>query len=65
MAFTNTTGAEPLLTSREAAGVLRVSEITLRRMRKAGTGPVWRRIGRGVRYRRADLDAFVSEALGR
>jgi predicted DNA-binding transcriptional regulator AlpA len=48
-----------MLTQREAAEVLRLSERTLERMRGAGNGPRFVRCNRSVRYRLADIEAFV------
>ena len=50
-----------LLTQREAASVLRLSERTLERLRVSGTGPKHCRLGRrSIRYRQQDLDAHVA-----
>lgn len=52
-----------LLDTRAAAEYLCLSPRTLEKWRSAGTGPVYCRIGggvRGVRYRVADLDDFVA-----
>ncbi len=49
-----------LLDEREAAAILRTSVQTLRNWRWRGEGPHFRKIGaRMVRYRRADLEAFI------
>jgi Helix-turn-helix domain len=40
-----------LLTQREAATLLRLSERTLERLRVTGAGPVYVKAGRSVRYR--------------
>ncbi|MEO6092331.1 MAG: helix-turn-helix domain-containing protein [Novosphingobium sp.] len=53
-----------ILTTQETASYLKISERTLAYYRANGGGPAHSRIftgGRGVRYRRADLDAWVSE----
>ncbi len=47
------------LTTPEAARYLRVCERSLIRWRGLRIGPPWTRAGRGVRYRRADLDAWL------
>ena len=52
---TGTGRVDELLTSREAAALLRLSERTLERHRTAGTGPRFCALGRAVRYRRRDL----------
>lgn len=52
------------LTPREAARYLRVSEAVLRLWRSRGEGPQYYRAGEKlVRYRRADLDAWVTSRL--
>jgi excisionase family DNA binding protein len=49
-----------LLTQRQAAAVLCLSERTLERLRCTGTGPRFVRCGRSVRYREADLEAWIT-----
>jgi hypothetical protein len=50
-----------LLTQREAALALRLSERTLERMRVQGIGPRFGRFAnRSIRYRQQDLDAYVA-----
>jgi excisionase family DNA binding protein len=51
-----------LLTQREAAEALRLSERTLERMRLSGaSGLRFVRINnRSIRYRQADLDAYIA-----
>lgn len=52
-----------LLDTRAAAEYLALSPRTLEKWRSIGAGPVFSRIGsgvRGVRYRVADLDDFVA-----
>ena len=52
-----------LLDTRAAAEYLALSPRTLEKWRSVGTGPAFCRLGggvRGVRYRVADLDAFVA-----
>lgn len=51
-----------LLTPREAALYLGLSESTLARLRSAGSkreGPVFSRLGGSIRYAQRDLDAWV------
>lgn len=48
-----------LLTPQETAEVLRVHQRTLRRWRSLRYGPPSHRIGRLIRYRRADLDRWI------
>jgi len=54
---------DDLLTTFEAAQFLRLSVPTLERMRLAGNGPIFIKLGPGKRarvvYRRADLDAWL------
>lgn len=52
---------EELLTRDQVADLLKVSRRTLERWEADGTLPA-RRIGRLVRYSKADIDAFVSAA---
>jgi excisionase family DNA binding protein len=52
-----------LLTQREAGRVLRLSERTLERLRVSGTGPVYVKAGRLVRYREADLEAWIASRV--
>jgi excisionase family DNA binding protein len=48
---------------REAAEYLRSSESTLAKKRLNGNGPPFVRIGRAIRYRRSDLDAWMSASI--
>jgi excisionase family DNA binding protein len=54
---------QTLLTQREAACVLRLSERTLERSRVTGFGPPFAKVGRRVLYRREDLDAWVASRV--
>ena len=51
---------EPLVTVNEAAAILRCSTHSLNRWRLTGGGPKFVYVGRRVRYRRADLAAFIA-----
>jgi excisionase family DNA binding protein len=52
---------ETLLTQREAASVLRLSTRSLERMRCSGLSNLkFVKVGRAVRYRVADLEAFIA-----
>jgi predicted DNA-binding transcriptional regulator AlpA len=51
-----------LLTSREAAALLRLSERTMERHRVTGTGPRYIALGRAIRYRRCDLLDWIERA---
>jgi predicted DNA-binding transcriptional regulator AlpA len=49
-----------LLTQREAAVALRLSQRTLERLRVSGLGPRFVRCGlRNIRYRQSDIDAWL------
>lgn len=56
-----------LMTPDEVAAELQVATATLAAWRATGRiqGLVWLRIGRAVRYRRADVAAFVDAGLRR
>jgi predicted DNA-binding transcriptional regulator AlpA len=60
---------EPLLTTAEVARWIGgdISETTLRVWRHRGTGPKWIKAGRGVRYRREAVRAWLdsNEHAGR
>jgi excisionase family DNA binding protein len=51
---------EQLLTTEDVAQECQVPAETVRYWRHAGTGPVAIRVGRYVRYRRADVAAWVA-----
>jgi len=48
-----------LLTQREAASALRLSERTLERLRLQGGGPPFVKANRSVRYRECDLEKWI------
>ena len=50
-----------LLRERELSTVLGVDRRTLHRWRIAGFGPTWVRVGRLIRYPRADLERWIAE----
>lgn len=52
-----------LLTTQEAAKILRVKESTLEQWRWQGRGPQFVKLGRLVRYRLADLEAFTADRV--
>lgn len=56
---------ETYYTPEEAAEYLRSSPSTLAKLRLYGGGPVFTRIGRVIRYRRSDLDHWMSSKLTR
>ncbi|MDB5430332.1 MAG: transcriptional regulator [Caulobacter sp.] len=53
----------PLLTTAQAATHLGLSRHYLNDARVTGTGPAYVKLGALVRYRHADLDAWVAAAL--
>jgi predicted DNA-binding transcriptional regulator AlpA len=53
---------DTLLTTREAAALLRLSERTLERQRTAGTGPKFRKFCKAIRYCRRDILEFIERA---
>lgn len=55
-----TPGQARMLTTREAARYLQLSSTYLNKMRVTGTGPVFVKLGRSVRYHQADLDAWIT-----
>ena len=56
---------DTLLTGREAAALLRLSERTMERHRVAGTGPRYVALGRAVRYQRRDLTDWIEQSARR
>lgn len=53
------TQLETLLDEHAVAKFFSISVATVRRWRWLKTGPVFRKLGSSVRYRRADLEAFL------
>jgi predicted DNA-binding transcriptional regulator AlpA len=51
-----------LLSNLEAAEFLGMSPDTLPRWRWAGIGPAYLKVGRSIKYRRADLEAFLEKS---
>jgi excisionase family DNA binding protein len=51
---------EALMTTEQVAEYLQVPVTTLHQWRYLRKGPLAARIGRGLRYRRADVDAWVA-----
>ena len=51
------------MTPHEAADYLKSSTSTLAKRRLNGDGPNFTRIGRAIRYRRVDLDAWMAARL--
>ena len=50
-----------LLTSKELAERWRIKEQTLRKWRLVGGGPRYICVGRAIRYRMADVEAYETE----
>ncbi|MEO0636635.1 MAG: helix-turn-helix domain-containing protein [Pseudomonadota bacterium] len=50
-----------MLTATEAAAYLSLSPSTLAKWRCYGSGPVFQKLGKAVRYQRSALDAFMAE----
>ncbi len=64
----STSPLDEIMTTIEAAEYLRLSKFTLEGMRVKGGGPRYAKLSKGrgrgaVRYRRADLDAWVAACL--
>lgn len=57
------TDPESLLMTSEAAEIVRLSQAHLEKMRIYGTGPRFVRLGRAIRYRRADLMGWIEASL--
>lgn len=57
--------ADEVMTLREVCDYLKVSPNTAYSWRSAGTGPRGFRVGNRVRYRRADVEQWISEQLAR
>lgn len=57
--MTGLEGLPEILTPEEAAAFLRISPETLRTWRHLGEGPRYLKMGRAVRYRRTDLEAWL------
>ncbi len=49
--------------TQQAAAYLQISASTLNKLRVFGDGPPFVKMGRTVRYRRADLDAWTAKRL--
>ena len=55
----------PYLDTKQAAELTGISTVTLERWRVDGGGPPYVKLGRLVKYRRVDLDAFMEQKLVR
>lgn len=61
MAASDTTARRALATPSEVAAFLVVPEKTLAQWRYIGTGPHWSKVGKHVRYRWSDVEAWLDE----
>jgi predicted DNA-binding transcriptional regulator AlpA len=52
----------PLLIIEQACKYIQLSEATLARMRKNGTGPKFVKMGARIFYRKIDLDEYIQNA---
>ena len=52
-----------LLDTKAAARHVRLSHVTLERLRLTGNGPRYAKLGKAVRYRTCDLDDWVASRL--
>ena len=52
-----------LLTTKQASEILGLHHVTLANWRAEGFGPKFVALGRAIRYRRDDLEAFVEQQL--
>lgn len=48
------------LTTKDLARELNMSEVALAQMRQRAKGPTFIRLGRTIRYRRADIEAWLA-----
>lgn len=55
--------AMEMMNVEEAARYVRLATSTLNRFRSAGSGPRYAKLGGAVRYRKADLDAWLSSRI--
>lgn len=53
----------PLMTSDDLADYLGVPKKTLEQWRYLGKGPAYAKVGKHVRYRRSDVDAWVDSRI--
>ena len=60
---TNRSPADDVLKDREAAEYTGCSVSTLAKRRMTGDGPRFIKIGRSIRYRRGDLDAWLASHM--
>ena len=53
----------PSLNTAQAAEYLGLSPTTLEKLRCAGTGPKFAKLGRAVRYRSSDLEEYLNKRM--
>ncbi|HEV7414879.1 MAG TPA: helix-turn-helix domain-containing protein [Tianweitania sediminis] len=56
---------DPLLNTKRAAHYLGLSASLLEKWRTRGEGPRFIKLGRAIRYRLSDLEAFLAEGVHR
>ena len=61
--ISQTRNTDPLLSPQEAATYLNRDARTMANDRSQGLGPNFARLGRLVRYRKSDLDAYIEQSL--
>jgi predicted DNA-binding transcriptional regulator AlpA len=54
---------QPLLTQRQCAEALALSERTVERLRTTGLGPKFIRIRHSIRYRLCDVEAWIASRV--
>lgn len=52
-----------ILDTRGAASYVKLAAVTLERFRLTGDGPPFCKLGKSVRYRKADLDEWLASRL--
>lgn len=57
--------APPLLSTVQAAARMNLRPCTLEKWRSTGGGPVFIKLGRAVKYRAEDIDAFIGMRVRR
>jgi predicted DNA-binding transcriptional regulator AlpA len=54
--------ADDFITTKEVAQILRKSEWWVKMLRRDGGGPPYYRLGRGIIYKRSELDEWIGLA---
>jgi len=60
----NLQNTDKLLTQKEVKEITRLADSTLEQWRLKGKGPKFIKLGRLVRYRLSDIDAYISRLQG-